>query len=120
MSASLANAAGAPSLDSRRVHTALVRPVLMAGVERPVLALEVSIAAGLLFSVGPRFVTVGIVALVVAVVHPLMAWLTAKDPQVTVIYARSLTWRAYYPPHADPRATLRNASRTRPSVPHVG
>ena len=101
----------------RRVHPALVRPVLMAGVERPVLALEVTVAVGLLMSVGPRLVTLGVVALVVGVIHPTMAWLTARDPMATAVYVRSLRWRAYYPPHADPRAAVRRASRARASLP---
>lgn len=102
---------------ARRAHPALIRPVLLAGVERPVLALEVTVAAGLLMSVGPRLVTLGIVLLVVGVVHPTMAWLTARDPMATAVYVRSLRWRAYYPPHADPRAALRRASRARVSLP---
>lgn len=105
---------GAPA---RRVHPALVRPVLLAGVERPVIALEVTVAAGLLMSVGPHLITLGIVALVVGVIHPTMAWLTARDPMATAVYVRSLRWRAYYPPHADPRTALRRASRARVSLP---
>ena len=104
-------------LPARRVHPALVRPVLMAGVERPILALEVTVAIGLLMTVGPRLATIGVVALVVGVIHPTMAWLTARDPMATAVYVRSLRWRAYYPPHADPRAALRRASRARASLP---
>jgi type IV secretory pathway TrbD component len=108
-----------PDAADRRVHAALVRPVLMAGVERPVLALEVTVALGLFLSVGPRLVTLGVVALVVGVVHPTMVWLTARDAMATAVYMRSLVWRAYYPPHADPRAGLRRASRARPTLPSV-
>ena len=102
---------------ARRVHPALVRPVLMAGVERPVLALEVTVAVGLLMSVGPHIATLGVVVLVIAVIHPTMAWLTTRDPMATAVYVRSLRWRAYYPPHADPRAAIGRASRARATLP---
>ena len=41
----------------RRTHAALLRPVLYAGVERTVIALESTIAIGLVATVGPRLVT---------------------------------------------------------------
>ena len=97
----------------RRVHAALVRPVLYAGVERPVVAIEASLAVGLLASVGPRLVTFAAVALIVGVVHPVMVWLTNREPMAVAVYARSLRWRDYYPAHGG----LRASHRARPTLP---
>ena len=99
----------------RRVHPGLLRAVLYAGVERPVIALEATVAIGLVATVGPRVATVLAVVLIVGVVHPIMAWLTSKDPLATAVYVRSLRWRDYYAPHAGVRAR----ARVRPTLPRV-
>ena len=101
----------------RRVHPALLRAVLYAGVERPVLALEGTIAAGLVFTVGPRLVTLLVIVLVVLVIHPAMAWVTSRDPLATAVYVRSLRWRDYYAPHGTIRQSLRARARVSPSLP---
>jgi type IV secretory pathway TrbD component len=89
--------------------------VLYAGVERPVIALEATIAIGLVATVGPRLVTLLAVGLIVGVVHPVMAWLTSKDPLATAVYVRSLAWRDYYAPQGGVRAR----GRVRPTLPRV-
>ena len=97
----------------RRVHPALLRAVLYGGVERPVIALEATLAAGLLFTVGPRLVTLAVVAAIVGVLHPTMVWVTSRDPLATAIYVRSLRWRDFYPPHG----ALRTRGRVHPTLP---
>ena len=97
----------------RRVHPALLRAVLYAGVERPVIALEGTIAAALVFTVGPRLVTLAVIVVIVLVIHPAMAWATSRDPLATAIYVRSLRWRDYYAPHG----TLRTRGRVNPTLP---
>jgi type IV secretory pathway TrbD component len=99
----------------RRVHPGLIRPVLYAGVERPVIALEATVAIGLVATVGPRLVTLLAVGLIIGVVHPLMVWLTSKDPLATGVYVRSLRWRDYYPPHGGIRAR----GQVRPTLPRA-
>lgn len=98
-----------------RVHRALLRAVLYAGVERPVIALETTIAIGLVATVGPRLITVAVVALIVGVVHPVMAWVTSKDPLATAVYVRSLRWKDYYAPHGG----VRGRPHVRPSLPRL-
>ena len=100
----------------RRTHAALLRPVLYAGVERTVIALESTIAIGLVATVGPRLVTLAAVAVIVGLVHPVMAWVTSKDPLATAIYIRSLGWRDYYAAHAPAHAALRARNRARARV----
>ena len=79
------------------------------------IALEATIAIGLVATVGPRLVTLLAVGLIVGVVHPVMAWLTSKDPLSTAIYVRSLGWRDYYAPHGGVSAR----GRVKPTLPRV-
>ncbi len=108
---------GAPDVAGlpRRVHPALLRVVLYGGVERPVIALEGTVAAGLIFTVGPRLVTLAVIVAIVSVIHPVMVWVTSRDPLATAIYVRSLRWRDYYAPHG----TLRTRGRVDPTLPHL-
>jgi type IV secretory pathway TrbD component len=120
-SARSSTAGGPGALDSaglpRRVHPALLRAVLYAGVERPVIALEGTIAAALVFTVGPRLVTLAVIVAIVVVIHPAMAWATSRDPLATAIYVRSLRWRDYYAPHGTLRHSLRTRGRVSPTLP---
>lgn len=100
------------------LHVSLVRPVLYFGVERPVIAFEGTLVAGLLFSVGPHFVTLLVAAVVVLVIHPTMAWLTARDPQITEVYLRSRAYADYYAPHAL-ASSRRGPPRVRASIPNA-
>lgn len=96
------------------VHPALVRPVLHLGVERPVIALEATVCAALLFGVGPNPLTIACVVVVALVVHPVAIWLTARDEQAVELYLRSRSYADFYVPLA-----AAHASRPRPraSVP---
>lgn len=100
------------------LHVSLVRPILYFGVERPVIAFEATLVAGLVFSVGPHLATLLIAAIVVLVLHPTMVWLTARDPQITEVYLRSRAYADYYAPHAS-LASRRAPARVRASVPRV-
>jgi type IV secretory pathway TrbD component len=100
------------------LHVSLVRPVLYFGVERLVIAFEATLIAGLIFSVGPHLLTVLVAAIVMLVLHPTMAWLTARDPQITEIYLRSRAYADYYAPHAAV-ASRRRMPHVRASVPRV-
>lgn len=99
------------------LHTSLVRPTLYLGVERHVIALEGTLGLALLFGVGLSWATAGLIALIVAVVHPTMIWVTTRDPQATEIAVRSRVYADFYAPHATlggptlrPRPTLSRAS----------
>jgi type IV secretory pathway TrbD component len=92
-----------------------VRPELTLGVERHVAGVEATLCFALLCSRGIGLGTLGIVALVVAVIHPVMVWLTAKDPQATQVFARSRRYADFYATHSA-EATVR---APRPSIPRV-
>ena len=99
------------------LHTSLVRPTLYLGVERHVIALEGTLGLALLFGVGLSWATAGLIALVVAVLHPTMVWVTNRDPQATEIAVRSRVYADFYAPHA----TLGGpTARPRPTLPRTG
>lgn len=100
---------------SRPVHSSLVRPELTLGVERHVAGIEATLCFALLCSRGIGLGTLGIVALVVAVIHPVMVWLTAKDPQATQVFARSRRYADFYSPHGPERT----GRAPRPSIPKM-
>ena len=96
------------------VRQSLVRPMLFLGVERTVIALEATICLALVCGAGPRVPTFAMCAFVVLALHPTMAWLTAKDPQLVEIYLRSRAYRDFYTSHASVR---RPGRKPHPSVP---
>jgi type IV secretory pathway TrbD component len=99
---------------SDAIHPSLVRPVLYLGVERPVIALEATFCAALLFGVGPNALTFLCVAVVVTVTHPVAVWLTARDPQAVELYLRSRAYADFHTPLAPSYAPT---PRPRASVP---
>lgn len=98
------------------IHPSLVRPVLYLGVERPVIGLEATLCFALVLGAGPSLATLGVAAVVMLVVHPVMAWLTAKDPLATEVAVRSRAYADFYAPHAALRG---HQPRPRPSLPVV-
>lgn len=98
------------------IRQSLVRPMLYAGVERVVIALEATVCLGLLLGAGPRLPTLGVCAAIVMILHPTMAWLTAKDSLATEIYVRSRAYRDFYAPQP---AARRGGRSPRPSVPRI-
>ena len=87
----------APALERHTVHASLTRPVLFAGAEPPVVIVEVTTAFALVFGVGLHVATVLLAAFWLTVVHAVMAWVAAKDAQMTALYVRSLAARDFYP-----------------------
>ena len=99
------------------VHGSLVRQTLYLGVERTVLGVEGTLCLAVLFGVGISLATAGLVAFVALVLHPVMVWVTAKDPQATEIAVRSHAYGDFYAPHAAlTRSGGGHAPRPRPSV----
>lgn len=99
-----------------RVHAALIRPVLFAGVEYAVAITEGTLVVALLVGVGLHLATIALAVGVLTVGHPVLVRLTARDPQLTQIYLRSLRYADYY----SPAASLRSAHGTvAPSIPRL-
>ncbi|HEX9485461.1 MAG TPA: VirB3 family type IV secretion system protein [Gemmatimonadales bacterium] len=89
-----------PALEGHAIHAALHRPVLFAGAEPGVVALEVTTAFALVFGVGLHVATVLLAVFYLTVVHAVMVWVAKQDPQMTALYVRSVVSHDFYPPHA--------------------
>src|SRR6266702_3682161 len=88
------------ALEAHPIHPSLYRPVLFAGAEPAVVVLEGTTAFALVFGVGLHIATVLLAVFYLTVVHAVMVWIANEDPQMTVLYVRSLAHRDFYPPHA--------------------
>lgn len=80
-------------------HPSLCRPILFAGAEPAAAVLEVLTAGALLFGVGFHIASIVLAVFYLTVVHALMTWVAAQDPQMSQLYLRSLAARDYYPAH---------------------
>jgi len=90
--------------------------MLFAGVEYPIAILEGTLVVALLVGVGLHLATIALAGIVLVLIHPVMAHLTAQDPHVTQIYLRSLALADYYAPSVSVQS--RHAA-IRPSVPRL-
>lgn len=107
------------------VFLSLVRPSLTLGVERHVAALECVICLALTFGLGLSLATAVVVLVVVAAVHPVMLWLTQREPRVTELYIRNRGYADFYQPHGSAHADLAgpgqrsSAPAPRPTLPSL-
>lgn len=104
-------------LDSHLIHASLYRPVLFAGAEPAVAALEAATAFALLFVVGVHVATVLLATFYLTVVHTLMVWVAKQDPHMTALYLRSVRARDHYLALGDAR---HGASVVYPAIPRKG
>ena len=82
------------------IHASLYRPVLFAGAEPAAVIVEVSTAFGLVFGVGLHLMTLLLAVFYLTVVHGIMVWVAKQDPQMSILYIRSLGAQDFYKPHA--------------------
>jgi type IV secretory pathway TrbD component len=97
--------AAPPAYETHVIHASLHRPVLFAGAEPAVAVLEGTAAFALVFGVGLHVATLLLAAFYLTVVHAVMVWVAKQDPQMTVLYVRSLGSRDFYFPHASLHGT---------------
>lgn len=102
-------------LHRRTVHQSLIRTPLYAGVDKGFLIFELTTIGFLFFVVGFHLATFLVAALWAAVVHPLMVWISAKDPLLAILYVRSLSAEDYYAAASPCRA--KSPGRVKPSIP---
>ena len=105
------------SVDLDVIHPSLTKPVLWAGVERRVVAIEFLIVVVI---VTWKAITPGTTLLVACVVIPmhLIARRTAReDPRMIDLVLRSLAWQRHYPAHGSFHAA---SPPTKPSIPRGG
>jgi type IV secretory pathway TrbD component len=105
--------------ESRRrlnvIHQSLVKPVLLAGAERP-LAIGNWIAAAALILGGGRWYTAAVGALLATVGHWALVQAAKIDPHLSRVYIRHFRYHQdCYPAHASIWAP--SPPRIRPTVP---
>jgi type IV secretory pathway TrbD component len=86
------------------VHSSLVTPILIAGVERRFAILEGGLLAVLLLAIGIHTQTLAVAAVVFFVGHPLLQKVAKRDAQGFDLYVRSLRFQSFYPAQAHPEA----------------
>ena len=86
------------------IHSALHRPVLMAGVDRGLVIIEATLVTALVVMGGLDWRTLSVAAVLILVLHPAMAWATRTDSMIAEVYVRSLAAQDFYPPVASWRA----------------
>ena len=90
--------------ESHVIHASLWRPILFGGVEPSVAIVEAAAVMALLFVVGIHVATVALALLYGIGVHGVVRWVTVGDPQISLVYIRSLAAQDYYPAVARVRA----------------
>jgi type IV secretory pathway TrbD component len=98
------------------IHPSLWRPILIAGVDRGFLILESMLVTALVVMGGLDYRTLSMAAVLVLVLHRSIAWATRMDPEIGVVYVRSLGGQDFYP--AAPGLRARPAA-VHPAVPAV-
>jgi len=96
------------------IHSALHRPVLMAGVDRGLVIVEATLVTALVVMGGLDWRTLSVAAVLVVVLHPAMAWATRGDAAIAEVYVRSLGAQDFYPPVGSWRA---RPAPVRPAIP---
>jgi type IV secretory pathway TrbD component len=96
------------------IHSALHRPVLMAGVDRGLVIVEATLVTALVVMGGMDWRTLSVAALLVLALHPAMAWATRADAAIAEVYVRSLGAQDFYPPVGGWRA---RPPAVRPAMP---
>ena len=97
------------------IHQSLVRPVLLAGAERP-LAIANWITAAALILGGGKWYTAALGVLLATAGHWLLVQLAKIDPELSQVYLRHIRYRqARYPARAS--IWTPPPARIRPTVP---
>lgn len=85
-----------PTVPTSRIHPSLVRPILIAGVEREVMIPLVGISLFLVFGFRANFVTPALAALLVFGVTPRLRALSRRDPQSFAVLRRHVRTSGFY------------------------
>ncbi|MDT0632951.1 VirB3 family type IV secretion system protein [Rubrivirga litoralis] len=101
---------------ARPVHQSLIQVPTFAGVDRSFLVLEATLGMAVAVGMGVSWVTLIVVGLIVAVVHPVLVSLTKRDPMMTSIAARALGQSSVYDPLGSASKPGRRAPRAVPKL----
>ena len=103
-------------LKRRPIHQSLARPLLVLGVGKGVFPFELTSAGSLFLLLGFHGMTLLVTLAWIMVLHPMMVWTHAKDPDMMALLIRSLTAPDFFAAHA------RIGSRSpapKPSIPRT-
>jgi type IV secretory pathway VirB3-like protein len=101
-----------PDLDL--IHPSLTKPVLWAGVERRIVAVEFMVVVMILTWKGITPGALALVACIIAPIHLIARRAALEDPRMFDLILRSIAWRRHYPAHARFEAT---PPTPKPSIP---
>ena len=87
-----------------QVHQSLARPLLLAGAERPLVLVNGTLIAALIFGVGVHWASLGMAALLATLGHWGLTRAAKHDPQLSRIYVRHVRYQVYYPARAAVKA----------------
>jgi len=90
----------ATEIEHHPIHASLFRPMLVGGAEPAAVIVEVMTAGAVVFGIGLHFTTVALALFYLVVVHGVMVWVAKQDPQMSMLYMRSVTAKDYYTPLA--------------------
>ena len=96
------------------IHQALVRPVLLAGAERPLAIANWVTAAALILGPGQWYTAV-VGAVLATAGHWLLVQLAKIDPELSRVYIRHIRYQDYYPPRASIFAPPARVQRSVPT-----
>ena len=96
------------------IHQSLVRPLLLAGAERPLAIANWITAAALILGAGTWY-TVVLGILLATIGHGALVYAAKIDPQFSRVCIRQLRYQELYPARAG--AWAPDPARTRPTIP---
>ena len=86
------------------IHQALTRPLLLAGAERELVLINLTIIMALIFGVGIHWLSISVALLLATVGHWGLTRIAKHDPQMRLLYIRHVRYKDYYPAQSSVRS----------------
>ncbi len=83
-------------LRETQIHRSLTRPLLLAGAERELVIVNLTIIGALIFGVGFHWMTIGVAGFLATFGHWALVCLAKKDPQLRIMYMRHVKYHPMY------------------------
>lgn len=99
------------------IHRALTRPLLLAGAERPLVILNTTLIAMLLFGLGFGLLALTLAGMLASVGFWGLRMLASSDPQFSEVFARHQRYQSFYSAGSSP---LAKAAIIKPSISYKG
>jgi len=96
------------------IHQSLVRPLLLAGAERELVLVNVTLIGALVFGVGLHWFSLSVAFLLGTAGQWALTYVAKKDPQMRLLYIRHMRYRDIYPALS---GTDAKAQYIHPSIP---